>query len=517
MVSSSAPASPVSVRQLEHPQVNINTPGGHTFPLPDLPYQTSPSRGSDLPQATGVAVRGVSPDSGKSPKRSPISRSSSSRRKAFKSSIPGETLVTGMTRMRRALSTSGVHGGGGNGKMKLPHGGPTTIVPKGMASTGHLNLLRNESAVYDESDCACIDTDDERSLTCTRGSSPSGCCSVDQNLVGQRAAGDPKLTPNRKVAGRPAPAEVAGTSMSRWLTASAFTKLSWADQRGTTEKPRNRKASQSIAAATSWFRGRGMEKENLKARGKSLDLKRNKKRGGIVGKPEEEVEDTMAPQLVHQGSSLKVSQNDQLASQNDRLAARKSSLPETEHETQKNISQVEWEKIVPWERMGEGKYSRHVATKKLISHPQPQEKSREGRWIKAMNALNLDVRPSIHSKSCQSSGALSATSASLADSASGCQPSSSIRGDFQGSYKNPGHSLSQEWYSSSSDEAEDAKFDLNGLSPRPITGDEQLKKYQQLLKEQRWAEAKLGCELGAETGYSKYASEPPSGACNERI
>lgn len=317
MVSSSAPASPVSVRQLEHPQVN-NT---HIFPLLDLQYPAYQSRASDL---AGLAVRGMSPNSGKSPKRSSIS---SSRRKAFKSSIPSRKLVSGM---RRALSTSVIHSGDGSRKIKLLHGSPTTVEPKAMASTGQLNLS-NESAVYDEPDCAC----DDESMTGTRGSSPYGWCSVDQ---GQRAAGNPKLTPKRKVAGRPAPAEVAGASISRWLAASAFPKLSWPDQRGTIEKPRNRKVSQSISAATSWFRVRGMEKVNLKARGKSLDLKRNKKRGGIVGKPEEEVEDTMAS---HQGSSLKGA-----------------SLPE--HETQKAISQMEWEKIVPWERIGEGKYSRHL-------------------------------------------------------------------------------------------------------------------------------------------------------------
>ncbi|RPB24107.1 hypothetical protein L211DRAFT_879607 [Terfezia boudieri ATCC MYA-4762] len=281
VVSSSAPASPVSVRQLEHPQVNINTPRGHIFPLLDLQYQTCPSRASDLSLTAGLAVKGMSPDSGKSPKRSPISRSSSSLQKAFKSSIPSVNLVTGM---RRALSTSVVQ----------INGSPTTVEPKAMASTGQLNLS-NESAVY-ESDCAY----DDESMTGTRGSSPYGWCSVDQ---GQRAAGNPKLTPKRKVAGRPAPAEVAGASISRWLAASAFPKLSWPDQRGTIEKPRNRKVSQSISAATSWFRGRDMEKGNLKARGKSLDLKRNKKRGGIVGKPEEEVEDTgLTPRIKFERS-----------------------------------------------------------------------------------------------------------------------------------------------------------------------------------------------------------------------
>ena len=124
-----------------------------------------------------------------------------------------------------------------------------------------------------------------------------------------------------------------------------------------------------------------------------------------------------------------------------------------------------------------------------------------------MNALNLDVWPSIYSKSSQSSGTLSATSASLDDSASGCQPPSSnneilIDGDaptlggFQGLDRSPEHSLGQEWYSSSSDEAEDTDFKLEGLRPRPISGDEQRKKCWQLIKEQRWAEAKLAFELG---------------------
>ena len=106
------------------------------------------------------------------------------------------------------------------------------------------------------------------------------------------------------------------------------------------------------------------EEGNLRARGKSLDLKRNKKRDGMVLKSEEEVEDAVPPQLVRQGSGLKVSQN-------GRLAGRKTSLPETDHETQKAISQIEREKIVPWERMGEGDYSRHItisAKEKLTSH-----------------------------------------------------------------------------------------------------------------------------------------------------
>ena len=133
----------------------------------------------------------------------------------------------------------------------------------------------------------------------------------------------------------------------------------------------------------------------------------------------------------------------------------------------------------------------------------PQERSREGRWVKAINALNLDVWPSIHSKSSQSSGALSATSANLPGSAQLPFSNNEVaientltRGDFQEPEKSPGRSPSQAWCSSSSDEAEDAEFELKGLSPRPTTGDEQLKKYWQLVKEQRWAEAKLACELG---------------------
>lgn len=123
--------------------------------------------------------------------------------------------------------------------------------------------------------------------------------------------------------------------------------------------------------------------------------------------------------------------------------------------------------------------------------PRPQEKLREGRWVKAMNALNLDVWPSIHSKSSQSRGALPAIFSNNNIVINNDPPT---LGDFQGSDKSQGHSPSEEWYSSSSDEAEDADFKLEGLSPRPITRDEQLKKYWQLVKEQRWAEAKLVCE-----------------------
>ena len=345
MVSSSAPASPMGARQLEHPQVNINTPGGHIFPLLGPQYTAYSPCASSLTLATGAVWREVSLDLGRSPKRSPTSKSSSPRRKAFKSSISGGNFVTGL---KRALSTSVLHNGGGGQKMKLLHGSSTTIEPKAMASTSQLNWLhQNNSLAWDESECACIDTEDERSIIGTRDSSP---CGMNQSSLDQ---GDPKSTPNKKVARSPAPAFPS--------------PLSWADRRETTVKPTKRKVSQSNVTAISWLWGRGMEKDkeegNLRTRGKSLDLKRNKKRDGMVLSSGEEVEDVVTPQL-RQGSGLKVSEN-------GRLAGRRTSLPETDHETQKAIFWIEREKVVPWERMGEGDYSWHItisANEKLTSH-----------------------------------------------------------------------------------------------------------------------------------------------------
>lgn len=355
MVSSSAPASPMSssVCQLECPQVNINTPEGDIFPLLDLQYPAYSTRVSDLAIATD-AVGEMFPGSGKSPELSSTPGSSTSRRKAFKSSISGGNLVSGL---KRALSTSVVHNGrkGRNMKPLL-----STAQPKAMASTGQLNQLHpnNELALYDESDCACIDTDGEKSAMGTRDSSPHGWCSVGENRVDQGATSDPKPRPNRNVAGRPALVEAAGISMSRRFVASTFpTTLSWANQGGTVAKPTNSKASQPIAAATSWFRGRSIEKDkekgNMKARGKSLDLERNKKRKGMVFTFEEEMEGAVSSQPVRRGASLKVSKN-------DRLAVRKTLLPETGYETHIAISQIEREKIAPWEKMGEGNYSCHL-------------------------------------------------------------------------------------------------------------------------------------------------------------
>ncbi|KAF8415439.1 hypothetical protein EV426DRAFT_722134 [Tirmania nivea] len=437
MVSSSVPASPVSVRQLEHPQANISTPRGYVFPPAGPQYPAYSSRANDL---------ALAPDSGKSPEQSPISESSSSPREASKSSISGVKLVSGL---KRALSTSVVHSRRNGRKVDLLHSGLTTVQPRAMVSTGQLNWsqLNNEVAVYGESDYACVETDNEWSTTGTRASSPHEWCNVDQSSVDQEAANDPKSALNGKV---------PASSMSKWLAASAFSNaLSWADKEVTIERSMKRKASQPVAA-TSWFRGRGMEKnkekENSETRGRSLGLKWN-----MVLKPEEKVGDSVLPQPEYRGSSLSVSKK-------DRLGVRKMSLPETDHGTQKAISRMEREKIAPWEMM----------------EPRPQGKSRERRWVKSMNALNLDIWPSVHLKSSQSSGALSATSASLADSACGRRSPSSnneiaikkdmpTRGDLQMSDKSPGRSQSPKWCSSSSDEAEDAEFELQGLSPRPIT------------------------------------------------
>jgi len=271
--------------------------------------------------------------------------------------------------------------------------------------------------------------------------------------------------------------------------------------------PSERGPSPHTPRTSSWLWGRGTEKDkekdkekwDLLARGKSLHLKRNKKREAMVLTSEKKVEDSVFPQPVRRGSSLKIPKS-------DRLPVRKASLPETNHEAQKATPQMERKNIAPRERMGEGDYSRHLSLPNDLSADlQPQEKPRESRWVKAMNACNLD---SIHLKNSQRNGALPATCASLHGPASGRRPPSSknelavgedmpTQEDFQVSDESPRHSPSQAWCSSSSsDEAEDGEFKLQGLSPRPITRDEQPKKYLELVKEQRWAEAKLGCELG---------------------
>ena len=402
------------------------------------------------------------------------------RRKAFKSSLSGSNLASGI---RRALSTSVVP----NPRKDRRRSRKSALSRKREINDEEEKQADQSClyshvhfATYEDSDYSSTDAEPPRPVTVKRGRSADSVREDTKAKSGYTAG---------VVSRKPLPLRIHTSS----ATGSASNKSPGL-------------GSALTPSTSTWldaFRGRSVEKEKEKEKEKKAGRTRerpserkSKKKNNRQPVYDSDINSSdLIPVVIRRGSSLKTPRQ-------ERPKNRKASMPNVERPTTASLN--ERTKIAPWENMEEciellTTSSISPTDKKCLGGWTAENvKATKDCWVRAMNAFKSEGKGSIKPKTPQGAGDLICHPASIDDGwpkswSSNIATSLNDRPvieEYQGSETET--AIEDE----TSDEENVEDFELEGLRPRPIATENHLERYRSLFREQRWAEAKQLFDLG---------------------